>query len=822
MVGYGVYGNTGVLLPILQTFKNVITNFKHLGELPKTDRDESSGLIVRKENPDVLLRDLPTNIEIYDEMLEDDRIKFSLNLKKRLILAVNADILPASNDEKDKEIAEEVENQLKIKKTSKYEHNFNYSFWNMLDNGLDAMAYGFKVAEKVFKIPEQNNPNNFIVLNNLKYRHSDQFDFDYDPEGNLDNVILGRRTSDEVETKGIENIKHRYLIFTYPYAKDGNQYGDSDLREIYRQFRSKQHIQKQRDIYLEKYGTPIPEIIYDTKKTNPAEKIAIEELLQNFQEGSYMIIPGYTNQDGELRGKFKFTLHEAKNATATDQFEKAIDQIDKQITRNMLIADKLGFSESPGGSFNQATIHKDILLGVIEHSHGWIEEIVNPMIREIVDFNFANVETYPVFKFDKISDKIEKELLKILIDTGIVDSRESWIRKHVSIPTLTKEEQDELERTKEEVQPPNEPNPKTEDNPEIDGKKPEDEDAELKKVENAWEKKVNKNYTDEQHLAQILFQSRKNPFDSKAAKTTIERIENTFIENYLEIQRLNAEDLIRQIENKKIIENKDRKAMKTLRINKPALKKQLENTMADSFVEGKIGVIKEVKPRMDSLNLTEKLKSNLIEFQGEEKTNAEIKKELNKLGSLGVLTKEDAEELRRIREKAFFITGVEEERMLKETFFIIDDGIKTNKTVSEVTSQLRGVLKKDRERFALTIARNNIADEFNRARNIFTSSDAMKPFVEAFQYQAIIDDRTTPFCTDHDGQIIKPGDGQLLSIQPPNHHQCRSVLVAILVGESDQSGFFQNYENRLEVFGAGVGKDALNPEQGFGGTGNKL
>jgi len=48
-------------------------------------------------------------------------------------------------------------------------------------------------------------------------------------------------------------------------------------------------------------------------------------------------------------------------------------------------------------------------------------------------------------------------------------------------------------------------------------------------------------------------------------------------------------------------------------------------------------------------------------------------------------------------------------------------------------------------------------------------------------------------------------------------HNCRSVLVPILIGENDQAGFFNNYKENMEPFGTGVSKEATKPAVGFGG-----
>ena len=46
-------------------------------------------------------------------------------------------------------------------------------------------------------------------------------------------------------------------------------------------------------------------------------------------------------------------------------------------------------------------------------------------------------------------------------------------------------------------------------------------------------------------------------------------------------------------------------------------------------------------------------------------------------------------------------------------------------------------------------------------------------------------------------------------------HNCRSILVPILLGEKDLPGYFENYEDTFKPFGYGATK--TRPDPGFGG-----
>jgi hypothetical protein len=254
-------------------------------EILKRWLDISSATESKLENPDTLLNNLGERVDIYDLMMLDDRVNFGVNLKKRLILAVPYGVVPGTEEDKDIEIADEVKQMLGITAeggASKYEHDYTYTFLRTLDSALDGMVYGYRVCEKIYRAQDGK-----IYPYNLKFKPSKYFDFDYDKYANFDTLYVGRNYGSDTKIQGIKKIKDKFIIFTYPYAKDGNMYGDSDLREIYEQFRSKKHICRARNIHLQNWGSPMPEVVYDTQSTTAAEKEDMKELLDKFQQQLY-------------------------------------------------------------------------------------------------------------------------------------------------------------------------------------------------------------------------------------------------------------------------------------------------------------------------------------------------------------------------------------------------------------------------------------------------------------------------------------------------------------------------------------------------------
>ena len=78
-----------------------------------------------------------------------------------------------------------------------------------------------------------------------------------------------------------------------------------------------------------------------------------------------------------------------------------------------------------------------------------------------------------------------------------------------------------------------------------------------------------------------------------------------------------------------------------------------------------------------------------------------------------------------------------------------------------------------------TVTRTNYSDAYNQGRLAGFQDPDVKDIIGAYEYSAVMDDRTTPFCESYDGRIYAADDPIWSSITPPNHFGCRSILVPI-------------------------------------------
>lgn len=82
-----------------------------------------------------------------------------------------------------------------------------------------------------------------------------------------------------------------------------------------------------------------------------------------------------------------------------------------------------------------------------------------------------------------------------------------------------------------------------------------------------------------------------------------------------------------------------------------------------------------------------------------------------------------------------------------------------------------------------TIVRTYTTDASNNRRLTEFTAPELLMFMNGFRYSAVLDDRTTPVCRFLDGKVFRPDSPALHELVPPNHFNCRSIIVPIVAGE---------------------------------------
>ncbi|AYP68711.1 head morphogenesis protein [Bacillus phage vB_BpsS-36] len=96
---------------------------------------------------------------------------------------------------------------------------------------------------------------------------------------------------------------------------------------------------------------------------------------------------------------------------------------------------------------------------------------------------------------------------------------------------------------------------------------------------------------------------------------------------------------------------------------------------------------------------------------------------------------------------------------------------------------------------AQTIARTETGKMYNAGKLARYSDPDNNGFVEAMQYDAIVDTRTTDLCQHLDGRIIAITNGSMIAqYTPPNHYQCRATWLPVTKYEEWED----NWDNSIQ------------------------
>ncbi|HET7558875.1 MAG TPA: DUF935 family protein [Limnochordia bacterium] len=652
---------------------------------------------------------------VYDKMLTDDQIKASLTLKKIALLKSGWDIEPASEDQADIDVAEYVRYVL--------EH-LSGTFERDLLEIMTALDYGYSVSEIVWEIIAGGPYKGKVGIQAIKTRRPHGWQFVADKHNNLRQLV--QHTADGDLT--LDPAK--FAIYTYG-GQWGNHYGRSDLREAYRAWWSKDFIIKAWNIFLDKYGQPTPIGKY-AQGAKPTDITKLETVLDSMQTASSITLP-----EG-----LSIELLEAMRGGQAG-YEAAIDKYDKMIARALLLPEMMGFVERSGGSYNLGEHQFDLFGSVIEFLGGEIaESVVNEqLVRRLVDYNFT-VDKYPRFHFNSFfgeDPKAEAEVLKTAEDIdlffpGKLQKDMDHGRAKLGLPKLEEEDLAALEEAKQEAQPPPPPPNGGQQQPDAAAQPNGAAFAEGDGVHRALtfaEKKVD--------FAEI-----KREADAAEAKAVTE------LSGVVAKMR---DKLKGSIAKAWPVDVNEIDGLQVQHVGE--FRTALASFMASTYEQGRKDVAAEI-----------------AKVKGAPKVAAMAE------------TPVDEEFLKR---RAFYIAGVERDYVLKQAKQILFQALETGATQKETMFALDQLFAQYVEVAGdvttpsrlETVVRTNWNNAYNAGRREFMAQPELKEFVPAVEYSAVLDSRTTPFCRSWDGKILSKTNPAVDSITPPNHFNCRSILVPV-------------------------------------------
>lgn len=679
-------------------------------------------------NPDDLVQ-RRYDYSIYEEMCNDDQVSVCLQIKKDLVLGSGFEII-TDDEYADEDEGEEEESELPEKKDFSLDDGKDinsemreflevalcedpeYDFETSLEEILSAYEFGFSLGEIVFK---QRPGAEQFTLKSLKVRHPTTWLIHADPQGNVVRYEQrGPRTSVDISPDAAVHYVNQ--------CRFQNSYGRSDLRPAYNAWFIKREIIKFYAIFLEGGASPKPIARYD--KNAPQEAVdAVYNAIKNLQTKSAMAIPKEIEMDY------------LESSNIGDAYTKGINIFNMFIGRALLIPDLLGFQggETSGGSYALGKDQMMVLFKHIAKRRRELEKLINKkIIRPLIVNNFGPQEKYPKFRFKEIDDEKGTELAKMWLDAvrgklfKASDEEINHFRELCRFPVGVVDREEPAPAFPNFGGDPIEAAVKKEEIEKVVAEEKDTKPVDKKEFVKAYDE------TPGDYHKKVNF---------KLAKTKLDHFRESIMESVRPLLTEIYDDVIKQIRDKKILQKQDLEKVASIKVKQIG---KLEKLVRDKFY----ALYKEAQEQAES------------EIAGGIKGYAKQKA----LPDEDFLDFLDEETFQYLGDFEYNIRKQVRQNLVKA----IKDGEPLNDVLGVLSSQGLKLSETSLERFA----RTKLTEVMNRGRNQLFESTGV---VAAYQYSAILDDRTSEICEGLHGKVFELGNEPI----PPMHFNCRSLLIPI-------------------------------------------
>lgn len=376
----------------------------------------SYGTISGEEyNPDLMGR---RKFAKYNEMrLGNSSISTSLEAIKLPIISAKYTVTPASDDEADVKIAEQLEYNL-----------FTHLNWKQtIRECLTYLDFGFSVSEEVYEAGEIDGQT-LIMLDKLAFRKQqsvEKWETDDKKPG------ITQRTVDN-KTASIPMDK----LLLLSHKREGDNYeGHSILRTAYASWFYVTTYYKIDAVGYERQALGVVDVEYP-KGADDASIKKLEEAARNIRANGQAYISHPEGYSVEFKDMKASTL---KDVTP------AIDHHIREIAKNVLAQFlEIGSSGSSGAYSASQTQYELFIMAVQAIADAVVENINRQVVKTWVDMNY-NITSYPRLEVTDIGDDNLEALvksIKLLVEAKIItptDEDEAYFRDKLELPDLPEE-----------------------------------------------------------------------------------------------------------------------------------------------------------------------------------------------------------------------------------------------------------------------------------------------------------------------------------------------------------------------------------------------
>lgn len=727
---------------------------------------------VPKYTPDDLVGQ--KGAHIYDKMMRDEQVKAVVKFKRDAITARDFTFVLESQR------AEGLSDTEQHRRSDIYTEmidNVAGSFTDGLNHIMKAQWQGFSLTEKVYHtFMFENRP--YVGLQRLSPKPFDSFDIFVDEYGDI--IRIEQHIDADVQTINLD----KFVYFVQNPEKD-QHYGQSELREAYRSWYSKDVIIRFYNMFMERMASGFFEFKPTQGITYPVgskEYQSLNAILEHMQATTGVLLPGGVD----------LTVHQP---STTDQFEKAIEMHDLQIAKALLVPNLLGVTHTgQTGSFSQSETQLEAFLWTLDADALRLEDAINEQLFDPLSrINFAD-GIGPRFRFKPVSMTKKHEMIKVWLDlvkAGAVeasDTDEIHIRHLMDFP----DKGEPLDLGTGELDPMQSAVPQPGAEPR--SQRPSDQDFD----------RGNAGLLRTPHSYSSFTRATK-----RVAFRVIDRKTAQMTERIAEEVESDIAEMVAGV-SLEILEGEFYSKMPHEVQFDSKLKSKFHRTVNAALQEGwDLG--------------TRHARQEITQARGEFKVNmarigddAEEFLRSNGYRIVGEMSNDMIQLVAAILASAIKFSWTPEETVRKVYDRLTVDGyifIETNaevtgRSVTEIQQALsgeRGSLHRVR-----TMVRTNLFESLNEARYSTFTDPELDGFVEALEYSAILDSRTTAICRHLDDRVYPLDSPEWNEYRPPNHFNCRSILVPVTQIDTEVVGKDREEDQRWSR------SPRVEPQRGFG------
>jgi SPP1 gp7 family putative phage head morphogenesis protein len=578
----------------------------------------------------------------------------------------------------------------------------------------------------------------------------------------------------------------KFILYSYRKRYE-DLFGTSLIRSLYDLWWLKHVLKRAMGVYFERAGTPVATAKYPNGMSE-IEQNKLFQLVKAIRFESAVVLP----KEVEL----EFTESKGRNEVA---FITAIKHIDEQIVKTIL-GQTLTQSHGEGGLGSKALggIHKDVMVMYVEELGRDIATKVvrDQIIKDLIDFNFPN-PIYPKFAFKPIAPEDETARVDAFLNAlgkGAVMATmddENEIRRILGFgdrdpamavlvkPLPPQFGGDGLPPTPgqpTDLAPGSDPAkaPKPGDKPALaptKGESPSGKPGEPLAPKAPAAKLQERIFTGVRRRSYTKAEER---VDFAEVLNTIEGVGvDDIMADVAPLLVEAQEDILAQVQRKKIIENQDTKAIADIAIrNLGAIKAALRDGLVRVARRGRKSATGEMAAAKREMKMAEP--TNIARF-----LPAEVEKFFV--------------------DRAFHITKVVNDQILglakNSLFASIKNGVDLRTAMAGLKDVMQPYVDSGMVDPVVAggprleiIVRTNVVDAFNVSR--LETFKANTDFVKGLEYSAILDDRVRDDHAAMDGRQYAIDDAIWDRWTPPNGFNCRCVLIPVTLADIPEDGKF--------------------------------